>query len=166
MMTTAKLHIIHSLTTLLSNLHNYLQALLTAAGRNVATIGAPTWLKMTTTGAQRRNFQTSTDASSKDASLSSNVTTTGAQRASPMDASPSSPSGRSVATIGTQRGIDATTSAQRDHFQTSTDASSMDASPYGSRGATTGAQHASPMDASPSGRNVATYLLSYFQLGV
>ena len=69
----------------------YLQALLTAAGRNVATTGtqrgidattgAPTWLKMTTTGAQR---------------------------ASPMDASPS---GRSVATttlcptIAPRRGV-------------------------------------------------------------
>jgi len=46
----------------------YSQALLTAAGRNVATTGAPTWLKMTTTGAQC--------ASSTDASPSGrNVTT-------------------------------------------------------------------------------------------
>jgi len=58
-LTTAKLHIIHSMTTLLSNLH-YLQALPTAAGRNLAT-----------TGAQRHHFQASTDASSMDASPSS-----------------------------------------------------------------------------------------------
>ena len=56
----------------------YSQALLTTTGRNDTS---PSGHNVATIGAQRDHFQTSTDASSKDASLSSNVATTaGAQR--------------------------------------------------------------------------------------
>ena len=133
----------------------YSQALLAAAGRNVATIGAqrgadattgaqsaspcgrsvatgaPTWLKMTTTGTQHHV----------------SLATIGAQRASPTNASPS---GRSVVTAGVQRHVSLATTGRN---------VATTGAPTWMKMTTTGAQRASPMDASPSGCSVATFVL-------